>query len=300
MHGLPAPLSDLQLVTRAAVCTSPNGLPVTPYRYQVEEHSPLEVERMKPALRLLVILGSLALCSFPARAQELKIISYNIHHGYDAGEKDQLANMARLIKDSGADLVGLQEVDSMCNRSGRVDEAQRLAELTGMHYAYVRHFEFDGGSYGLGILSRYPLSDIENHRLPYEGNGVPGDRVLLTARAALPNGKHVTMAVVHYSGKLRFEQSEATLQVVEKAEAPVILTGDLNEVPDSKVVENLTRYFKDTNISDVTTVADDNPKKKIDYVFVDKDHLADVLDEHVFDVYYSDHHPIMVRVRLKD
>lgn len=255
---------------------------------------------MKLALRLTMVLGMVTVCSLPARAQELKVISYNIHHGYDAGEKDQLANMARLIKESGADLVGLQEVDSMCNRSGNVDEARRLAELTGMHYAYVRHFEFDGGSYGLGILSRYPLSDIRNERLPYEGNGVPGDRALLTARAALPGGKHVTMAVVHYSGQLRFEQSEATLKVLEKLETPVILTGDLNETPDSKVVQNLGRFFKDTNLSDVTTVTDDNPKKKIDYVFVSRDHLAEALTERVFDVYYSDHFPIMASFRLKD
>jgi endonuclease/exonuclease/phosphatase family metal-dependent hydrolase len=86
-------------------------------------------------------------------AQRLRVMSYNIHIGQDASGKDQLAELAKYIKASDADILGLQEVDSVCIRSGKVDQMAFLAQATGMHYAYQRHFSFDGGSYGIGILS---------------------------------------------------------------------------------------------------------------------------------------------------
>ncbi len=98
----------------------------------------------------------------PLLAQKIQIMSYNIHHGANRQEVNTLAEIGRFIKESGVDLVGLQEVDSMCNRSGKVDQMKKLGEITGMQYAFVRHFAYDGGAYGLGILSKYPISEVRN------------------------------------------------------------------------------------------------------------------------------------------
>jgi len=253
---------------------------------------------MKTLLSTAVLCGLMVAAVPAAQAQELKVISYNIHHGYDAAENPRVDSLAKLIKQSGADLVGLQEVDSLCARSGQMDQARRLAELTGMHYAYARHFAWDGGSYGLGILSRFPLSRITNHRLPFRRDTVVESRALLTAVATLPGKREVTFAVVHYSGAERLLQSEVTRSVLELAGMPVILTGDLNSVPTSAVVANLRRSLKDTNLSDIETVGDANPQRKIDYVFVDAAHPWEVLEEKVFHVDYSDHLPLMVTLRL--
>lgn len=235
-----------------------------------------------------------------AGAQELKVMTYNIHHGFDAAEKsDQLVNIARLIKSSGAELVGLQEVDSMCIRSGKVDQAKRLAELTGMYYAYVPHFPYEGGSYGLAVLSKFPVSGVENNRLPFRGPQGDETRALLTARISVSPRKDICFAVVHYSGQVRLNQAEVTVATLKSRNIPSILTGDLNETPDSKVVQTLSTYLQDTNQTTIKTVADNNPKTKIDYVFVSRPDLAEVLDEKVFNEYYSDHFPVMVTVKLK-
>ncbi|HEY0895575.1 MAG TPA: endonuclease/exonuclease/phosphatase family protein [Sphingobacteriaceae bacterium] len=116
---------------------------------------------MNRILMLLLCAGVFSTAS----AQTLSVMSYNIHHGADKNEVNTLDLMGKYIKDSGADLIGLQEVDSMCSRSGKVDQMKRLAEITGMHYAFVRHFAYDGGAYGLGILSRYPIASVKDHRL---------------------------------------------------------------------------------------------------------------------------------------
>src|SRR5690625_2078016 len=80
--------------------------------------------------------------------ESLSIMSYNIHRGQDADNQDQLREMARFIKESGADIVGLQEVDSVCYRSDQVDQAAVLGELAGMPYAVVRNVAFEGGASG--------------------------------------------------------------------------------------------------------------------------------------------------------
>ena len=64
------------------------------------------------------------------KAQTLRVMSYNIHIGENAANEDQLKNIADFIKSSKADIVGLQEVDSVCKRSGKVDQMKFLAENT--------------------------------------------------------------------------------------------------------------------------------------------------------------------------
>lgn len=110
------------------------------------------------------------ICS-PTAAQTLKLISYNIHHGTNKGGRNTLEEIGEFLKLQKADLIGLQEVDSMCNRSGIVDQMKELAALTGMHYAFARHFAYDGGAYGLGILSRYPIPGERNDRISSKSKG---------------------------------------------------------------------------------------------------------------------------------
>src|SRR5690554_5602511 len=143
---------------------------------------------------LLIILFFIHL-SPEVFAQKLKVISYNIHHGADKDEKMTLDEMGEFIKSTGADLVGLQEVDSLCNRSGNVDQMKRLSEITGMHYAFVKHFAYDGGAYGLGILSRYPLSDIRNDRITSKAvDGEKRSLALLSAKVALTGNREIRFA----------------------------------------------------------------------------------------------------------
>ena len=114
--------------------------------------------------------------------QSLKIMTYNIHRGQDADNNDRLMEMAAFIKESGADIVGLQEVDSVCYRSGQVDQAKILAEYSGMHYAFVRHFAFQGGAYGQALLSKYPITEVRNNRLPVATDIPEQTTAFLTAR----------------------------------------------------------------------------------------------------------------------
>ena len=226
-------------------------------------------------------------------AQFLKVISYNIHHGADNNEVNTLLEMGAYIKRSQADLVGLQEVDSMCNRSGNVDQMKVLAEITGMHYTFLRHFAYDGGAYGLGVLSKYPISSQKNDKITSMKNGEKRSLGLLSARISLPNMQQLDFATVHYA----LDQSTRMIQVAEtldflKNDVPVILTGDFNATPGTPEMDLLSQQFKMADESLGNTFPTKNPVKKIDFIWTSKENLEKVNKIHIPTIHWSDHLPL--------
>jgi endonuclease/exonuclease/phosphatase family metal-dependent hydrolase len=253
---------------------------------------------MKKILLFLV----LTLLCIHTHAQRLKVITYNIHHGANGAEVDRLADMAKFVIESKADLVGLQEVDSVCKRSGNVDQMKRLGELTGLHYAFVRHFAYDGGAYGQGILSRYPISDIRNERLTlFVKNGPAETRALISVLVTMPGNRKLKFASAHFAldAPSRMLQSEETIKYLQTNEMPVIFTGDLNAEPSTKEVVNLDQFFASTDPANLNTFPVDKPIKKIDYIFVSKSFLRKTTRFKVFNGNKdSDHLPAMATVKL--
>lgn len=232
-------------------------------------------------------------------AQALKVISYNIHHGADKKEVNTLEEMGAYIKRSQADLVGLQEVDSMCNRSGNVDQMKVLAEITGMHYAFLRHFAYDGGAYGLGILSKYPISYQKNGTITSMKNGEKRTLAILGASIALPDDKKVHFATVHFAldQPTRMIQAQETLAFL-KGEVPVILTGDFNANPGTAEMDLLSQQYNMADESLGNTYPTLNPIKKIDFIWTSKKNLELVRNIHIPIIHWSDHLPIEADLSL--
>ncbi len=88
----------------------------------------------------------------------LKIASYNIAAGrYNR----DLAGIVHDICECSADIIGLQELDIFVNRSGKIDMLSELAEACGYKYKlFARAMDYDGGEYGTGILSKYPINSF--------------------------------------------------------------------------------------------------------------------------------------------
>lgn len=237
-----------------------------------------------------------------ASAQTIKVMSYNIHHGADKDEVNTLDLMGKYIKRSGADIIGLQEVDSMCNRSGKVDQMKRLAEITGMHYAFVRHFEYDGGAYGLGILSKYPISDVKNNRITI----LPKDPkkpslAFLTAQIMLPGKRPLLFGTVHFSLNTasRLLQSDEVLAFTA-GDVRAIITGDLNANPGTGEIVKLEGRFTETGRNEEFTFPAGKAVKKIDYIMVSKNDLKKNIRSVVHDdIHLSDHLPMISTIRLR-
>src|SRR5688500_10783479 len=106
---------------------------------------------------LFLLLASCA--SVPSAP--LRVMVYNIHAGKDAKGADNLERVAALVKTSEADIVLVQEVDRGTRRSGGVDQLATLMRLTGMHGVFGKSLDYQGGLYGIAILSRWPVTRDE-------------------------------------------------------------------------------------------------------------------------------------------
>ncbi|MFW5700343.1 MAG: endonuclease/exonuclease/phosphatase family protein [Cyclobacteriaceae bacterium] len=260
------------------------------------------MEKRNQLLCKILLLTLLMVPIVAKPQQKLSIMSYNIHRGQDADNNDKLEAMAKLIKKSDADIVGLQEVDSVCFRSGQIDQAKKLAELTGMQFAFVRHFAFDGGAYGLALLSKHPISDVRNHRLPVTSDDQEKTVAFLTANVAVSSTQTYLIGVAHLDyrdANSRFRQANIIIDYYNNNTSPGILIGDMNAEPGSREMSVLLNYFTDTQPDGFYTFPAVKPTKKIDYVFVDKFQEIKIIKKKVLTAPHSDHLPVLSTILLK-
>ena len=191
------------------------------------------------------------------------------------------------------DVVSLQEIDNKATRSGRVDEAKRLGELTGLkHHAFGRFMDFQGGEYGMAIISRYPLSDVTDLRLP--AGAEPRTSLIAVVQAPQP----FRLANVHFyaTEQERLAQARTLLEFLDKRQdIPCVIAGDFNSRPDSPVLELFSDWSIPDKGDDRFTFSSDKPSIEIDFILHRPDtafvvrHI-DVIDEPIA----SDHRPLIV------
>jgi endonuclease/exonuclease/phosphatase family metal-dependent hydrolase len=173
----------------------------------------------------------------------LRVMSYNIKYGAECGL--DMNKLAAVIKESNPDIIGLQEVDEGTRRSGNKKETDDLASLTGMQHRYFgANFDYDGGKYGLAILSKYPLVNPRVVRLDNRTTRENGyePRIAVTADINV-GGKKITFVTVHAS--LHDEEHDGNANAIlnnaiggNKSRALVV--GDFNEKPSETIGDKLT------------------------------------------------------------
>jgi endonuclease/exonuclease/phosphatase family metal-dependent hydrolase len=245
----------------------------------------------------------------------LTVMSYNIHVGVGMDKQLDLKRIADVIKLHGCDLVGLQEVDRGVERTGRVDEIKELARLTGMDYAFAHNLDYQGGQYGVAILSRYPILAIDHRR--YANTRERERRGFIRVEVEV-KGRRLNFATTHldyqHADGRRFETRQL-LDALGDVRGPLIVTGDFNEEPPGRVYELMGRAgFADgwrrargpsaEFPGDGATYPADKPKKRIDYVFYrglgeDRPPEDDEdASQSVPGTLASDHRPVVVRLRF--
>ena len=94
----------------------------------------------------------------------LRVMTYNIHVGVGMDKQLNLQRIADVVKLEHPDLVGLQEVDRGVKRTEGIDEIAELGRLTGMEYAFAHNLDYQGGQYGVAILSRFPILKVDHRK----------------------------------------------------------------------------------------------------------------------------------------
>ncbi|ASZ14358.1 endonuclease/exonuclease/phosphatase family protein [Chitinophaga pendula] len=256
---------------------------------------------MKRCLQFLTI-SSLLLTVFSVHAQHLKVLTYNIHHGENMKGQVDIQGIANVILATNPDLVALQEVDSVTNRTHKSDQLKELAAITGMYTYFAKAMDYDGGGYGNGILSRLPIKS--SYTLPLPGTAGNEPRVAGVITLQLPGDSLLQFIATHLDASNnsndRIEQVKALLQYCQKSKNNTILAGDLNAIPASKEMALLRSVFADaTQILGHTHPAD-TPTVKLDYIWLHPAHRWTVIAPKVIEeTVASDHRPVVCELDIK-
>lgn len=244
---------------------------------------------MRKFVVLIALLLGMALVSL-GQNQQLQIMSYNVRHCAGMDLVIDYDRTAAVIAQQQPDVVALQELDSMTGRSGNRDQLGELASRTGYHPVFGAAIEFNGGLYGVGILSRE--MPVSTKRIP-----LPGEEPRLLLVVELED---YIIACTHLdlNDAQRLASVSLIVEEAQRWQKPFLLAGDWNDTLDSKLLKAMTQYF--TVLSgDEATYPADNPTECIDYVAVFNGR-AEALESHVIDEpEASDHRPLVVWMRLR-
>ncbi len=243
----------------------------------------------------------------------IRVMTWNIHHGEGTDGVVDVDRIAELIVDEKIDIVALQEIDRGIPRSKKIDIITALAEKADRTYAFGKTLDYEGGEYGNGFLTRFPILEERNILYTKRYGREPRAVLLLVLDY---KGQEFVVANTHLDSQ---EDDSARIAAVMElkpilarySSRPMLLLGDLNDEPGSKAIGELSQVMNDTwsqsGRGNGYTYPSTSPKKRIDYVFNLRQKTPDSLSAlvqfapvraHVLKSTASDHLPLVVEFTL--
>lgn len=262
-------------------------------------------------MRYLSLLLLICGCSSLPRGDypgTIRVLTYNIHAGKDAKGIDNLSRVGALILEQKADIALLQEVDRFTTRSGKIDQPDILKGLTGMHVAFGKTLDFQGGDYGIAVLSRWPIEFDTLLRLPVNpqqersgGSYEPRGALQVLIRAP---GERISVLNTHIDPSredfYRRQEMTTLLELVTRpprgASGTSLLGGDLNAEPGSAVIDMLRGSavrdpWSECGQGSGLSYPASAPVKRIDYLLIPSGWRC--LSAKVIETETSDHRPVL-------
>lgn len=171
---------------------------------------------------------------------KIKILSYNIHKGYDWKNKNYfLKEVKEFISHSQADVVCLQEVvgkNQKYKDQGLIDsQFEYLADELWPHFSYAHNAVYDHGHHGNLILSKFPIESFENIDLSTNSFEKRG---LLICKITLPCGRTKNdffyvacshLNLLHTSRLMQYQKIKKQIAEKTKDDSPFVIAGDFND-----------------------------------------------------------------------
>lgn len=173
-------------------------------------------------------------------AISLRVLTYNIHKGFSAGNRRFVLEQIREeLRQADVDIVFLQEIQGrhIVRERKVVDwpsesQFEYIADQVWSHYAYAKNAIYNAGHHGNAILSKYPFVHWENLRFPTLR---PASRSLLHGIVEMPERQmklHVICVHLDFLPNLRKRQlRKLNTHIRERVpqDEPLILAGDFND-----------------------------------------------------------------------
>lgn len=242
-----------------------------------------------------------------ANGRMLRLVTYNVgvFNKYIPGGYRPVADILKQLR---PDAVCLNELDSCTTRTGGVFQLGRIAELMGgWNFRFGPAMSYQGGKYGVGIMTHEPIVESFVVPLPKGRGREPralavvelDDYVIATTHLdyASPEVQRQQIDVIDRFLKQRYGESRK----------PVFLGGDLNAGPDSPALAILRKSWRVLTPTGSGTFPSHAPQTCIDYILqldngappcevvaarvVESSPAADLAKA-------SDHLPVLLVVRL--
>jgi len=236
-----------------------------------------------------------------AETATIRLVSYNIKHGRGMDREVDLKRIAAVLRKLKPDLVALQEIDHTCTRSGKVNQAAALGALLGMHHRFGKFMDFQGGQYGLAILSRFAVQKSIRHQLA--PGAEPRCALEVMVRPTTP-GPFLSFVSIHNDWTrepFRIAQVNDLIMGLAKRKHPIILAGDFNAKPEAESLARLkaSGFSILAKKNGARTFPSSSPTVEIDYfmtrgISFEIPPLTHVHDERLA----SDHRPIVMDLPL--
>jgi endonuclease/exonuclease/phosphatase family metal-dependent hydrolase len=257
--------------------------------------------------------------------EEVRVVTYNIHHGEGVDGKFDLKRIANLLLAVEPHVVALQEVDQGTRRASGVDQPAELAKLTGMKVVFGRNIDFEGGGYGTAVLTKLPVRESESVKLKSFYPPTPTNaeqRGVQVLELGEKDGPGLLFLCTHLDYREPDEERMHSAQtinelVAKRGDELAILAGDLNAVPGSRPMEEFRKEWKvvgeggggkaegggqedDTPraAAPLLSFPAERPEKWIDYVLVRPAEKWEVVEVRVIEESVaSDHRPLLAVLR---
>ena len=193
-----------------------------------------------------------------------RVMTYNIHQGFNAGNVPSLDFLVDVISRESPDVLVLQEVVRGWMIDEQHDALGVLAERLSMPYVFGPNI---GDLYGNAILSRFPMTDVKRVHfavqpsLRHQPRGAVGVRIgeVLVVTTHLDD--------ISDSSSIRQEQVRTILREWD-GEKIAIIAGDMNAEPGDLEMG----LFSEAGYGDLAepagpTTTMDDPPKRIDYIW---------------------------------
>jgi len=245
---------------------------------------------------------TLSRASFSAKT--LRVMTYNIHVGIGMDKKLDLQRIATVINHERPDLVGLQEVDRGVQRTQRIDEMVELAKLTRMDYAFAFNLAYQGGQYGVAILSRLPITATEHRH--FKNLREAERRGFIRAEVSF-NGSRINFVTTHLDYQFhdgRLFETQQLLKALEEIKGPLIVVGDFNDIPSGYSYQLMRYDFDDAWTHSRGTehgfsYPADKPSKRIDHIFFRRQDPIRARRAWIVNTLASDHIPVVADLEIK-
>jgi endonuclease/exonuclease/phosphatase family metal-dependent hydrolase len=156
------------------------------------------------------------------------VLSYNIHECVGADRRRDPSRIAQIIKESGAQIVGLQEVHSDSSGEDHLHQMNYLSAATGLQAVAGPAVERRNGHYGNVLLTSCKVLAVHKLNLSYRAREPRG-----AIDADLDVGGEVVRVIVTHLGlspaERRFQVRKLLSAFSERRSETVIVLSDFNE-----------------------------------------------------------------------